>query len=83
LNRNEATYNINYLSNKLSEQEKIKSSQQDKNSIGKQLGLYQDLQDLVSKINNSPTIFPDFMLQLKIFPRHGWNGRGIKKNEDF
>ena len=48
-----------------------------KNSIGKQLDLFQDFKDIVLEINSNKILFPDFYIQLKISPRTGWNGKGI------
>lgn len=65
-------------------QKEIKSCNYDKsnNSKGKQLGLFQHFNDLVTEINSNRILFPDFYIQLKISPRYGWNGRG-SKNRDF
>jgi hypothetical protein len=43
-------------------------------SVGKQIGIFQDLQDIISEIN-VPKIVPDFSIRLGIHPRHGWKDR--------
>jgi hypothetical protein len=66
-------------------QKEIKSFNDDKSnkSIGKQLGVFQNFNDLVTEINSNRILFPEFYIQLKIFLRNGWNGRGGSKNRDF
>jgi hypothetical protein len=53
----------------------IKSCNYDKrnNSIGKQLDLFYDFNDIILEINSNRILFPDFSMQLKISPRVGWN----------
>ena len=66
-------------------QKEIKSFNDDKSnkSIGKQLGLFQNFNDLVLENNSNRILFPDFSMQLKLLPRDGWNGRGSKNRSFF
>lgn len=81
MNYNESIYTIEHLINILSIIEKkitLFYHNESNNSIGKQLGLFQDFKDLILEINLDKILFPDFSLQLKISPRDNWNGRGSK-----
>lgn len=80
-NNRESAYTKEYIRNIISRLEKRIHSfdfEQRNDSIGKQLGLFEDFNDVVLEINSDTILFPDFFMQLKISPRKGWNGRGSK-----
>ena len=52
-----------------------------KTCIGKQLRIFQDLQDVVLEINTSK-ILATYFLRLKVSPRYGWNSREINRSSE-
>lgn len=46
--------------------------------IQTQSEIIDQLKKFIEEINISKVVLPDFLLQLKVQRRRGWNGRGIK-----